>query len=156
MHLPFSILNTLSSIPDKNDTLSELEKADIVVTDSNLFLPYTDKLPRLKWVQTTWAGTETLVPRLRDRNINYVVTRFSGEALGLSMSEYVVAHIFNFERFQRQQYENQRNREWSTGGKIFEHRLICDLSVGILGLGSIGKTSKYNVVFSTEYSYCNY
>ena len=126
--------------PDKNDTLSELEKADIVVTDPNLFLPYTDKLPRLKWVQTTWAGTETLVRRLGDKKMNYVVTRFSGEALGLAMSEYVMAHIFNFERFQKQQYENQKNRVWSTGGKIFEHRLICDLSVGILGLGSIGKT----------------
>ncbi|KZC05803.1 PREDICTED: glyoxylate/hydroxypyruvate reductase A-like [Dufourea novaeangliae] len=126
--------------PDKNDTLSKLNDADILVTDCDLFVPYLDKLQSLKWVQTTWAGVEALTPRLKDTKINYVVTRFSDGAFGLAMAEYVVAHIFNFERNQKQQYENQRNRQWRKDGKISDHRLICDLSVGVLGLGNIGKS----------------
>lgn len=59
------------------------------------------------------------------------------------MSEYVIAHIFNFERNQKEQYQNQKHNQWIKDGKISDHRLICDLSVGILGLGNIGKSSNY-------------
>lgn len=113
-----------------------------------MFLPYADKLPSLKWAQVTWAGVEKLVPNLQDKQINYVVTRFSSKAFGLAMSEYVIANIFNFERNQREQYKNQAQRQWITSGKILSHRLICDLSVGVLGLGNIGKSSKYILYFS--------
>ncbi|XP_076229771.1 glyoxylate/hydroxypyruvate reductase A [Nomia melanderi] len=126
--------------PDKSDTLSKLKDADIIVTDCDLFLPYLDKLQSLKWVQTTWAGVEGLIPNLNDKNVNYVVTRFSDNTFGFAMAEYVVAHIFNFERNQKQQYENQKNSQWERDGEISNHRLICDLSVGILGLGNIGKS----------------
>ncbi|XP_076654658.1 glyoxylate/hydroxypyruvate reductase A [Halictus rubicundus] len=126
--------------PDKNDTLKNLKNADILVTDCDLLVPYAEKLQSLKWVQTTWAGVEKLIPSLKDNNINYAVTRFSDQAFGMAMGEYVVAHIFNFERDQRQQYESQRNSQWRKDGKILNHRLICDLSVGVLGLGNIGKS----------------
>ncbi|CAK9817587.1 Glyoxylate/hydroxypyruvate reductase A [Anthophora quadrimaculata] len=126
--------------PDKHDTLSKLKSVDILITDCNLFVPYIDKLPSLRWVQTTWAGVDVLATNLRDKKINYTVTRFSSKSFGLAMSEYVIAHIFNFERAQRQQYENQKHNQWQTNEKISNHRLICDLSVGILGLGNIGKS----------------
>ncbi|XP_006611078.1 uncharacterized protein LOC102673408 isoform X2 [Apis dorsata] len=110
MQLPNLMIFDVS--PDKCDTLSKLQNADILITDCDLFLPYTNKLPSLKWVQTTWAA----------------------------MSEYVIAHIFNFERNQKEQYQNQKHNQWIKDGKISDHRLICDLSVGILGLGNIGKS----------------
>ncbi|XP_028522915.1 glyoxylate/hydroxypyruvate reductase A-like [Apis cerana] len=138
MQLPNLMIFDVS--PDKCDTLSKLQNADILITDCDLFLPYTNKLPSLKWVQTTWAGIETLVSNLKDKNINYSITRFSDKSFGLAMSEYVIAHIFNFERNQKQQYQNQKHNEWLKDGKISDHRLICDLSVGILGLGNIGKS----------------
>ncbi|KAK9307119.1 hypothetical protein QLX08_002446 [Tetragonisca angustula] len=138
MKLPNSTI--FDVLPDKCDTLSKLQDADIVVTDCNLFLPYTDKLPSVKWVQTTWAGIESLISNLRDKKINYTLTRFSDKSLALAMSEYIIAHIFNFERNQRQQYQNQENKEWITDGNISDYKLISDLSVGILGLGNIGKT----------------
>ncbi|XP_076624019.1 glyoxylate/hydroxypyruvate reductase A isoform X1 [Colletes latitarsis] len=140
MQLPKSTICNVSLDSDKSDTLSKLKNADIVVTDCDLFLPYMDKLPSLKWVQTTWAGVETFASRLQNIKHNYVVTRFSDKTFGFAMSEYVVAHIFNFERDQRQQYEKQNDCHWEKNGKISDHRLICDLSVGILGLGNIGKS----------------
>lgn len=85
-------------ILEKDDTLPKLRNADIIVTDCDIFLPYIDKLPSLKWAQTTWAGVDKLVSNLQDKKVNYVLTRFSDEAFGLAMSEYVIAHIFNFER----------------------------------------------------------
>lgn len=136
------IFFVLFHVEDKYDTLSKLKVADIIVTDCDLFLPYLDKLQSLKWVQTTWASVEGLIPNIKDKNVNYVITRFSDNTFGFAMAEYVVAHIFNFERNQKQQYENQKNSQWGTDGKISNHRLICDLSVGILGLGNIGKSSK--------------
>ncbi|KAF3426186.1 hypothetical protein E2986_03281 [Frieseomelitta varia] len=138
MKLPNSTI--FDVLPDKCDTLSKLQDADIVVTDCDLFLPYTDKLPSVKWVQTTWAGIESLISNLRDKKINYTLTRFSDKSLALAMSEYTIAHIFNFERNQRQQYQNQENKEWITDGNISDYKLISDLSVAILGLGNIGKT----------------
>lgn len=126
--------------PDKDDTLEKLKEADILVTECRFFVPYMDKLPSLKWVQATSAGVEQLMPNLKNNSVNYTVTRFSDQAFGTAMGEYVVAHIFNFERDQRQQYENQRNSQWGIDGKISDHRLICDLTVGILGLGNIGKS----------------
>ncbi|XP_003695020.1 uncharacterized protein LOC100864050 isoform X1 [Apis florea] len=138
MQLPNLMIFDVS--PDKYDTLSKLQNADILITDCDLFLPYINKLPSLKWVQTTWAGIEPLASNLKDKNINYSITRFSDKSFGLAMSEYVIAHIFNFERNQKQQYQNQKHNQWMKDGKISDHRLICDLSVGILGLGNIGKS----------------
>lgn len=136
-------LDTHFFVSDKNDTLSKLQTADMLITDCDLFLPYMDKLPSVKWVQTTWAGVESLSLNLKNKKINYTITRFSDKSFGLAMSEYVIAHIFNFERNQKQQYQNQKNNQWMKDGKISNHRLICDLSVGILGLGNIGKSSNY-------------
>lgn len=123
-----------------------------MITDCDLFLPYINKLPSLKWVQTTWAGIEPLASNLKDKNINYSITRFSDKSFGLAMSEYVIAHIFNFERNQKQQYQNQKHNQWMKDGKISDHRLICDLSVGILGLGNIGKSSNYLFYNNIKYN----
>ncbi|CAL7933253.1 unnamed protein product [Xylocopa violacea] len=133
-------LTIFDVLPDKFNTLSKLKSADIVVTDCDLFLPYIDKLPSLKWVQITWAGVDSLVSNMRDKKISYTITRFSDKVFGLAMSEYVIAHIFNFERDQKQQYQNQKASQWIDKGKISNHRLICNLSVGIIGLGNIGKS----------------
>lgn len=111
------------------------------MADCDLLIPYADELTSVKWIQTTWAGLDKLIPHVRNVRRNYVLTRFSDESFGLAMSEYVVAQIVNFERDQRQQYENQRNAVWRQEGKIRDHRLIRDLTVGILGLGTIGMFS---------------
>ncbi|XP_017875409.1 uncharacterized protein LOC108622208 [Ceratina calcarata] len=126
--------------PDKSDTIAKLKDAEVLLTDTDLFVSHIDKLPSLKWVQTTWAGVNTLFPALRDKKLDYTITRFSDTSFGLAMSEYVIAHIFNFERDQARQYQNQNNCRWIRDGKISDHRLICDLTIGILGLGNIGKS----------------
>ncbi|KAL6425461.1 hypothetical protein ACFW04_009561 [Cataglyphis niger] len=125
--------------PEQADVLSKLDTAEILVADCDLLIPYANKLTSVKWIQSTWAGLEKFIPFVQNTQKNYILTRFSGELFGLAMSEYVIAQIVNFERDQRQQYENQRLAVWKENGKLKNHRLIRDLTIGILGLGTIGK-----------------
>ncbi|XP_012252416.2 glyoxylate/hydroxypyruvate reductase A-like [Athalia rosae] len=125
--------------PGSQEAVSELEKTEILIADADLLASHLDHLKSLKWAQLTWAGVDKLAAHLAGRKIPYQISRYSDERFGFAMSEYTVSHIFNFERDQRQQYENEKNKIWYKGGKIEEHRLICDLTIGILGIGSIGK-----------------
>lgn len=113
-----------------------------MVADCDLLIPYLGKLPKLRWVQSTWAGLDNLNPFIQNKQPDFILSRFSDKSFGLAMSEYVITQIVNFERDQKQQYKNQNNSDWITDGKIKNHRLICDLNIGILGLGNIGKFSK--------------
>ena len=58
------------------------------------------------------------------------------------MGEYVIANIVNHERNLLAVYENQQRSLWNTGGKISNHRSISDLTIGILGAGTIGTDSE--------------
>ncbi|XP_043663390.1 glyoxylate/hydroxypyruvate reductase A-like isoform X3 [Vespula pensylvanica] len=136
-HLPNLIIYDVLS--EKDNVLSKLNKAEIMVADCDLLIPYLGKLPKLQWVQSTWAGLDYLNPFIQDKQFDFILSRFSDKSFGLAMSEYVITQIVNFERDQKQQYENQKNSDWITDGKIKNHRLIRDLNIGILGLGNIGK-----------------
>lgn len=122
--------------------MEKLNATEILVADCDLLIPYVHNLTSVKWIQATWAGLDKFIPSIQNTERNFILTRFSDESFGLAMSEYVIAQIVNFERDQRQQYENQRHALWKQEGKLMNHRLICDLTVGILGLGTIGKSSK--------------
>lgn len=69
------------------------------------------------------------------------------------MSEYVVANIVNYERDLFNVYDNKKCKTWSRPGKILKHRSISELTIGILGIGTIGNHSKllffcpYQVLF---------
>ncbi|XP_011861453.1 PREDICTED: glyoxylate/hydroxypyruvate reductase HPR3-like [Vollenhovia emeryi] len=126
--------------PGQADTLHKLNAAEILVADCDLLIPYANELTSVKWVQATWAGLDNLAPLMQNARKDYILTRFSDESFGLAMSEYLIAQIVNYERDQRQQYENQRLAAWKQEGKLTNHRLIRDLTVGILGVGTIGKS----------------
>ncbi|XP_018370314.1 PREDICTED: glyoxylate/hydroxypyruvate reductase A-like isoform X1 [Trachymyrmex cornetzi] len=126
--------------PGQADTLSKLNEAEILIADCDLLIPYANKLTSVKWVQATWAGLDKFIPHVQNTRRDYILTRFSGESFGLAMSEYVIAQIVNYERDQRQQYENQRLAEWKQEGRLINHRFIHDLTIGILGVGTIGKS----------------
>lgn len=115
------------------------------MADCDLLIPYVNKLTSVKWIQATWAGLDKFVPHVQNTRRDYVLTRFSDETFGLAMSEYVIAQIVNYERDQKQQYENQRLVVWKQEGRLKDHRFIYDLTVGILGVGTIGKSGKLQI-----------
>lgn len=130
--------------------MTKLNAAEILVADCDLLIPYANKLTSVKWIQATWAGLDNFIPHVQAAQRNYILTRFSDESFGLAMSEYVIAQIVNFERDQRRQYENQKLSVWTNDGKVTNHRRIHDLTIGILGLGTIGKFIARNLkIFGT-------
>ncbi|XP_012526832.1 glyoxylate/hydroxypyruvate reductase A [Monomorium pharaonis] len=126
--------------PGQVDTLAKINTAEILVADCDLLLPYVNELTSVKWIQATWAGLDKLMPHVRNTPRDYILTRFSDESFGLAMSEYVITQIVNYERDQRQQYENQKLAVWKQEGRLMSHRLIRNLTIGILGVGTIGKS----------------
>lgn len=88
--------------------------------------------PRLAWVQSTYAGVEPLLAPGQRRD--YTLTGLKG-VFGAEMREHVFGWILARERrlfeFQRQ----QEQRTWQT----LTCRSLRDLTIGIAGLGSIGR-----------------
>lgn len=114
----------------------------MVVGDYDLLGPYLYSLPNLKWMQGTWAGVETLMRFIKPNQLpNYPITRFSGQFFGQLMSEYVIANIINYERDFFKIKHNQNAATWYRKEKIVKYRSLTEISVGILGLGSIGSQS---------------
>ncbi|XP_019629904.1 PREDICTED: uncharacterized protein LOC109474138 [Branchiostoma belcheri] len=135
----FDTYGLLPSAPTPED-VAALQEAEILVADPNLMPPLMHKLPQLKWVQSTWAGVDSMLKHLDKTKPlpSYTLTRFGG-VFGPAMAEYVISNIVNRERRAQKQWENQRNGVWDRAGDIHNYRPLTMLSVGILGVGDIGK-----------------
>lgn len=136
------IVNLKNWFSDNSDYVTTLESAKIILGDCDLLSQNVHHISKAKWVQSTWAGVDAALNAFRQNNASFIFTRYSDKLFGRAMSEYVVAQIYNHERDQRQQYVNQSQSTWNESGKIKNHRLIQDLTIGILGLGNIGMQSK--------------
>jgi phosphoglycerate dehydrogenase-like enzyme len=89
------------------------------------------EMPRLRWVQSTWAGVEPLLdPALRR---DYILTNARGVFGGL-MSEYVFGYLLAHERLMFRRYASQQGGRWDNArpGTLRGKRL------GLLGVGTIG------------------
>lgn len=92
------------------------------------------RAPRLAWVHTATSGVErALTPAARARGI--VVTNARG-VFSRPIAEYVVMMILAIGRRLPQLLELQRERTWQP----LEGVEMRDVTVGVVGLGSIGRT----------------
>ncbi|KAL1140416.1 hypothetical protein AAG570_000348 [Ranatra chinensis] len=66
------------------------------------------------------------------------------------MSEYIVTYIVSHERDLAAVAKNQLEKKWSHDGKIKNYRVICDLTIGVLGLGTIGCESRFQLSLSLD------
>jgi len=118
---------------------SELEEALALVADCNIILGepplIVDVLAsagQMKWVQSSWAGVDRLCrPGLRH---DYALTGVKG-IFGPLISEYVLTYLFVLERRIFDLRENQLQKRWQSK----PYRLAKDVTLGIVGLGSIGQ-----------------
>ncbi|MFQ5744799.1 MAG: D-2-hydroxyacid dehydrogenase [Acidobacteriota bacterium] len=90
-------------------------------------------LPQLEWVQATGAGVDHLLERA-DLRPEVLLTRSLGR-FGAQVAEYVVGHLLerllDIEGYRRQ----QQRRHWQRQPRP----LLADSTVGIVGLGSLGR-----------------
>ncbi|HUH95887.1 MAG TPA: D-2-hydroxyacid dehydrogenase [Anaerolineales bacterium] len=104
---------------------------EIVFGEPRLMREVLPGLPRLRWVQSMYAGVEHLLdPALRR---DYMLTNARG-VFGTLMSEYVFGYLLNHERriFERRQAQQEHRWDGSTTG------MLRGKTIGLLGVGSIG------------------
>jgi phosphoglycerate dehydrogenase-like enzyme len=91
------------------------------------------RAPRLTWVHSASAGVErALTPTARERGV--VITNARG-VFSRPIAEYVLMMILAISRRLPQLLELQRERTWQP----LEGAELRDLTIGIVGLGSIGR-----------------
>lgn len=105
--------------------------------------PYINSIDSVKWVQGTWAGVEKLRSCIDFKNPPpFIITRFSGQYFSQIMTEYVLAQIINFERKFYLMHDNNKMKTWDQCGAA-DDRNLTELTVGILGTGTIGYQSEF-------------
>jgi phosphoglycerate dehydrogenase-like enzyme len=104
---------------------------DLVFGEPGLVVHVLPNMPRLQWVQATWAGVEPLLaPGLRR---DYTLTNVRS-IFGPLMSEFVFAYLLLHERRILQRLSAQQAGRWDntlTG-------TLRGKTLGLLGVGSIG------------------
>ena len=85
----------------------------------------------LVWFQSTWAGVNTVLAACRRRGL--VLTR-AGGMFGRAMGEYVLTHMLWRER----RMGAATGGAWAATEAFRSCRSLTDVSVGIVGYGSIG------------------
>jgi phosphoglycerate dehydrogenase-like enzyme len=122
---------SIFATPDPGEALQNASEAEMVFGEPSLLCQVVDHLPRLRWVQCTWAGVEPLLrPGLRR---DYILTNVR-HVYGPQMSEYVFGYLLLIERGMLRRWQAQQAGLWddSLPGRLKGKVL------GLLGVGSIG------------------
>ncbi len=103
------------------------DEVEIIFGAPDRIAPVLDQCPRLRWVQSSWAGIKPLLER--DRR-DYQLTGVK-DIFGPLMSEYVLAWLLGLER---QVLQHATARHWDDAPKPG----LAGKTIGIMGTGSIG------------------
>ena len=118
---------------DSKEAQSHVSDAQIIFGQPALIAEILPQAQQLQWVQSTFAGIEPLCkPHLP---VNYVLTGVK-DIFGSLMREYVFGYILARERSLLTTHQNQRDKVWYR----IPYRSLADITIGIIGLGSIGKS----------------
>ena len=122
---------TIASTTDPTDALARARDADLAFGEPALLRQAIPEMPRLQWVQSTWAGVEPLLdPALRR---DYTLTNARGVFGGL-MSEYVFAYMLARERRLFEKHASQSAGRWDPAPP----GALRGKQIGLLGVGTIG------------------
>ncbi len=120
-----------SALPELEIVTAPAEDCDLAFGDPSLLKDAVAHLPRLKWLQSSWAGVEPLLNPAMPRN--YILTNARG-VFGVLMSEYVIGYLLLHERNILQHVEAQKQKRWNnllTG-------TLRGKTIGLMGGGSSG------------------
>ena len=115
-----------------DEALALVADCNIILGEPGLIDSVLSSASQLKWVQSSWAGVDRLChPDLRQ---DYVLTGVKGIFGGL-ITEYVMTYLFALERRIFDMRADQLQKRWQPR----PYRLARDMTLGIVGLGSIGQ-----------------
>jgi len=127
-------------LPDLAFGDTPAEDVEIVFGEPSLVRPALPALPRVRWVQSTWAGVEPLLdPSLRR---DYILTNARG-VFGPLMTEYVFGYLLAHERLMFAKRASQQAGKWDATPP----GTLRGKTIGLIGVGTIGaalaKTAKH-------------
>jgi phosphoglycerate dehydrogenase-like enzyme len=116
---------------DPVDAAGRATGCDVVLGEPSLVAHVLSRIPRLRWIQSTWAGVEPLLdPSLRR---DYVLTNACG-VFGRLMAEYVFGYMLAHERRILEKHASQQAGRWDAA----RPGTLRGKQIGLLGVGSIG------------------
>jgi phosphoglycerate dehydrogenase-like enzyme len=122
---------SLVATSEPADGLARASDSEILLGDPARVIAALPHLPRLRWVQLTWAGVERMLdPSLRR---DYVLTNIRG-VFGPLMSEYVFGYLLAHERRIVGRLDAQREGRWDATLP----GTLQGKTIGLVGVGSIG------------------
>lgn len=107
--------------------------AQICLARPDLLARHADRLPELRWVQSTWAGIRALLPLMAERP-ELVVTGVKG-IFGPLMAEYLFGWLAMLERSGLEYPALQQQRRWQP----LPQRRMAGRRMTLIGTGSIGQ-----------------
>ena len=117
-------------LPDLQIT-SKHDACEIILGEPRLIRDALPLLSTPKWIQSIYAGVETLMDSSLRRD--YILTNARG-VFGELMSEYVLGYLLAHEKKIFERYKAQQSIKWDR----FESGMLRDKTLGLLGVGSIG------------------
>ncbi len=125
--------DTLSiTATDNIESVSAMQQEfTIALATPALIAPHLEKLTKLSWLQSTFAGIDSLIqPGLRQ---DYQLTNVRG-VFGPLMSEYVMGHLLAITRHHDHYTQAQKHKRWDSK----PYSSLAGQNILILGTGSIG------------------
>lgn len=139
--------------------LNDLKDAEIIFGDANLLAQTFHKLPKIQWMQGTWAGIDFILNVLSEtgqKPPDCKITRFSGDSFGQLIFDYCIGHIVMMERKSFDNYvDTKLNKTWRKD-TLQDCRTVNEITIGILGgTGAIGSfvAKKFSVLGSRVIGY---
>jgi phosphoglycerate dehydrogenase-like enzyme len=116
---------------DHVDTLPDLSQVEILLAEPKLAAQVVLHCPKLKWLQSTWAGNKPLFDLPKQ---DYILSGVK-DVFQDAMAEYVFAYMLYFSRNIAGFKQQQQQALWQAP----VHATLKGKSLGILGVGNIGK-----------------
>jgi phosphoglycerate dehydrogenase-like enzyme len=127
---------TSNGTPLSAEDKQVIESAEIVVGDAPFLSKCLHLLKKAKWVHSIYAGVDSIVST-STVSPTFTLTRHVGPGFGQQMGEYVLVQILARERNLFSVEADMQQCKWQW--QIQEPRVLPSLSIGVLGIGSIGK-----------------
>lgn len=118
----------------------DLKKAEQLVDDADVVfgMPSRERIeaaPRLRWLQTHFAGVDMYTMPTPVQRENFVLTNARG-VYGIAGAEHVIGWMLMFNRGLIDFYRFQQQRQWNR--RLELARKLWGQTLGIVGLGDIG------------------
>lgn len=116
----------------ENFSLQELASTDVAIV-ANPDVSMLPRLPRLRWLQSMWAGVEDLIDVARKNDLQLV--RLIDPQLALNMSETALTWTLFLHLRMTEYAALQRDKRWQQ----LDYQPAESRRISLLGLGQLGK-----------------